>query len=85
MEWLLGVNWQRFDSSKPAGAPLLSSLQSAEVVLGADWQINDRWHMRGELLPGIYSDFRDFSAADFSTPLVGEVSYRFNARLEAGV
>lgn len=85
VEWLLGVNWQRFDFSKPAGAPLPGSLQSAAVVLGADWQINDRWHVRGELLPGIYSDFHDFSAADFNAPLLGEISYRFNPRLEVGV
>ena len=85
VEWLVGLNWRRFDFGRPAGAPLPQSLQSAALVLGAEWKISERWRARVEALPGVYSDYRDLSAGDFNSPFVAEITHRFHPRLEVGV
>jgi hypothetical protein len=83
--WLAGADWRRVQASVPAGAPVPDTLQSAAVVLGFDWEINDRWRARLEAIPGVYSDFEDFSGDDFNAPFGVEVSYAINPNLVVGV
>lgn len=81
---LVGADWQRVDASVPANAPVPNSLQWATAVIGFDWRFRDRWRVRLEAAPGIYSDWRDFSGHDFNAPLNGEVSYLVNPTLLVG-
>ena len=56
-----GVEWERFAFGAPDGtaAPLPSTLQSISAVIGLDFQLNDKWLLRAEARPGVYSDFHD--------------------------
>jgi hypothetical protein len=54
---LLGLDWQRFQASVPAGISVPHTLQSAAAAAGFDWRIADPWRLRLEVLPGVYSDF----------------------------
>jgi hypothetical protein len=60
-------------------------LVSGALVLGANWQVNDHWRIRAEVLPGIHGDFETVDAGNFNVPLVAEVTYRIGPRLEFGV
>jgi hypothetical protein len=84
LNWLLGADWQRIQSSVPSGAPLPNTLQSAAAVVGFDWFFRDRWRARLEVLPGVYSDFQDMSGDDFNAPFNVEVSYAFGTNLLVG-
>ncbi|HAV63577.1 MAG TPA: hypothetical protein DCY13_14575 [Verrucomicrobiales bacterium] len=83
--WLVGANWRRQQFDPPASAPLPDTLQAAAAAVGANWRINNRWRARVELLPGVYSDFRDVSGDDVNVPALIEGAYRFNDNLEVGV
>jgi hypothetical protein len=82
---LAGADWRRIQSGVPRDAPLPDTLQSAALVLGGNWRVNDRWHARLEVLPGVYSDFEDISGRDFNAPFSAEVSYKFSENVTAGV
>jgi hypothetical protein len=84
LHWLLGVDWRRSQFSVPDGAPIPTSLQSTALVLGADWQLADRWNLRGEWLPGVYSDFEDFSGRDFNAPFTLQIAYQLSDTLTVG-
>lgn len=82
--WLLGADWQRLEAGVPAGAPLPDTVQSAAAVIGFDWFFRDGWRARLEVLPGVYSDFRDASGDDLNAPFNVEVSYAIGPRLLIG-
>ncbi|MEW6304677.1 MAG: DUF6268 family outer membrane beta-barrel protein [Verrucomicrobiota bacterium] len=84
LHWLGGVDWRRFSASVPAGAPVPNTLQSLAIVIGADWRFRDDWRVRLEALPGVYSDFNDFSGRDFNVPFAAFISYDLNPRLTIG-
>jgi Domain of unknown function (DUF6268) len=84
-KWLAGVDWRRIQADVPTGAPVPDTLQSTALVLGFDWEINSRWRARLEAIPGVYSDFDDFSGDDFNSPFGVEVSYAINPNLVVGV
>lgn len=82
---LLGADWRRVQAGVPTGAPIPKTLQSASFVVGAAWQFNQQWESRFEVLPGVYSDFEDFSSDDINAPFSIEVNYRASIHLTLGV
>lgn len=82
--WLVGADWQRLETSVPAGVPLPGTLQSAAAVLGFDWRFRERWRARLEVTPGVFSDFRDLGSDDFNAPFNVGISYALNPRLLIG-
>jgi hypothetical protein len=82
--WLVGVDWRRFQFSVPAGAPIPTTLQSTALVIGGEWRVTDRWRARLEVLPGVYSDFEDITGEDLNAPFTIEVSYAISDTLTVG-
>jgi len=64
-----GVDTERNSFSLPSSAPLPNTLQSANLVIGADMTLSDKILMRAELHPGIYSDFVNVTGSDFDMPV----------------
>ncbi|MCI0744546.1 MAG: hypothetical protein L0Y58_03985, partial [Verrucomicrobia subdivision 3 bacterium] len=83
-EWLVGFDWRRFQSSVPGDLPVPETLQSAAAVLGFDSRIAEKWRLRLEVLPGIYSDFRDIDGSDVNAPFTVELSYSISPALLVG-
>ncbi len=82
--WLLGLEWRRIQAGVPPGVALPATLQSAAAVVGFDWFPADRWRARLEVLPGVYSDFRDVGGDDFNAPFNLEVSCSVGPNLLLG-
>lgn len=64
-----GVDAERNSFGLPSNAPLPNTLQSVNAIIGADVALNDHILLRGELHPGIYSDFVQVSGSDFDMPV----------------
>jgi hypothetical protein len=80
-----GLEWQRFSFGLPASgesAPIPNTLQQIDVLLGLDWQLNDKWLFRTELRPGVYSDFHDVDWNDVGAPFVLSAAYLANVDLQ---
>jgi long-subunit fatty acid transport protein len=70
-----GVGWQRFQFDHAKEAPVPDYLQSVNLKLGATWKFKDKWALRADLSPGLYSDFKDFSWDDFNVPAMAAFTY----------
>jgi Domain of unknown function (DUF6268) len=71
----LGVNWERFSFAPDAQTPLPDTLQSINLVIGADYQVTPTLLLRVEAQPGFYSDFKELRESDFNVPFVVGASY----------
>lgn len=65
-----GAQWRRFTFGVPQGAVVPQELQQINAILGFDWQATDKWLVRAELHPGVYSDLLEVSWRDVSAPLI---------------
>lgn len=83
-ELLAGFDWRRFQASVPDNSPVPNTLQSVAAVLSVDARLGEKFRLRLEVLPGIYSDFRELTARDFNAPLTAELSYTVNPTLLIG-
>jgi hypothetical protein len=81
--WRAGpvFEYARFDADRQA--PLPERGYVTALLLGGDWQINDRWGLHADIRPGLYSDFEDISFADFNAPFIAAVSYRVSSNFLA--
>lgn len=77
-----GVDWERFSFSSPANTPLPDTLQSTSLIIGADVQLAEKWLLRLEVQPGIYSDFEDIDINDFQIPATIGFGYSPNRDLQ---
>ncbi len=77
-----GFDWDRHSFGLPDGTPLPNTLQQTSLRLGFDAELSDKWVMRLEASPGIYSDFQDISGKDFNAPVILGFSYFVNSRLQ---
>jgi hypothetical protein len=64
-----GVDGERNSFSLGPQAPLPNTLQSTNVIIGADMAYGDKIIIRAELHPGIYSDFVHVGGSDFDMPV----------------
>jgi len=78
----VGAEWQRHSFGVPGGVMLPDVLQQVTAIIGFDYQVNDQWLFRGELQPGIYSDFEDISWRDVNAPVVLGAVYVVDADLQ---
>jgi hypothetical protein len=78
----LGVEWQRFSFGVHHGTALPDELQQVSLVIGCDEQLTERWLLRAEILPGVYSDFEDVSWRDVDAPFSLAAVYLANADLQ---
>ncbi len=77
-----GVASEQFAFGTPANAPLPNTLRSVNAVIGADMVLSDRWLLRAEIEPGVYSDFADISFDDLNAPLTLGGSYLVDKDLQ---
>jgi len=77
-----GAEWQLISIGVPDGALFPKQLQQISAIIGLDWQATDRWLLRAELQPGIYSDLQDVSWRDVDAPLLLSAVYVVNADLQ---
>jgi len=78
----VGLTWDRFDFGSTGGDPIPSQLQQTSLNLGWDVSLSEKWVMRLEASPGIYSDLEDISLTDFNVPVVIGFSYIVDAKLQ---
>jgi hypothetical protein len=82
----LGFQYERFSFGFPEQTALPNTLQSGSLVIGLDSQYSDSILFRVEAQPGFYGT-NDFSASNFSIPLLVGGTYIYNPSLQfiAGV
>lgn len=83
-DWLVGIDWRRFQFGVSGDIPVPNTLQSAAAVVGFDWRFRDGWHARIEVLPGAYGDFSDAQPGNFNAPFTLEVSRSVGENLVLG-
>ena len=76
-----GFGYDRFDFGVPAGGRLPDSLQSLNLVLGADLQVSDVL-IRIEAQPGFYGTLRESGSRDFNVPVVLGLSWLVSKDLQ---
>lgn len=64
-----GLDGDRNSFGLPPDASLPNTLQSANAIIGVDMAVSDKIILRGELHPGIYSDFVQITGSDFDMPV----------------
>jgi hypothetical protein len=78
-----GVAWDRFSFGLPSGPAFIpNTLQSVALVIGADVALSEKWLMRAEVQPGIYSDFQDITFDDVNAVFILGASYIVNPDLQ---
>jgi hypothetical protein len=77
-----GVDAERNSFGLFSNAPLPTTLQSVNAVIGADFAVNDQIIVRAELHPGIYSDFVNISSSDFNCPVQIGGTYLWNKNFQ---
>ncbi len=80
--WSVGLQWDHARFDAPAGAPVPEDIYGLAVRLISNWRVNDRWSVRSDLRPGLYTDFEDISGGDFNVPVTVAVGYDVNPDLQ---
>jgi len=78
----IGFTFDRFDFGGTGGDPIPDTLQQTSLNIGFDVELSDKWIMRIEAAPGIYSDLEDISITDFNVPVIVGFSYIVDANLQ---
>jgi len=77
----VGVAWDRYSFGVPGGSLIPNTLQQTAMTFGIDAELGDKWIMRLEVAPGVYSDFSDISLQDFNIPVILGFSYLVDSKL----
>ena len=80
--WSVGLQWDHARFDAPAGAPVPEDIYGLSVRLVSNWRVNERWFVRSDLRPGLYTDFEDISGGDFNVPVTVAVGYDVNPDLQ---
>lgn len=73
--WLGGAEWRGIGFERPSGSPIPGEVHGVAAKLGAEWNISERWTLRMETDPGLYTDFEDVSLDDFNAPFGLRATY----------
>jgi hypothetical protein len=87
LSWGVGPVYNGLWLGADAGLPLPRDLHGLALSLSGQWLPADRWWVRLDVRPGIYSDWADISGRDFNAPALVAVGYqiRTNLMLVAGI
>ena len=77
-----GSEWDRFSFGVLNSSAVPNTLQQISAIVGMDWQFSDRWLFRGEIHPGVYSDFQNVGWNDVDAPALLSAAYLANADLQ---
>jgi hypothetical protein len=78
----LGLAYDRYDFGSLSGNVLPNTLGSAALILGADINLSEKWIMRVEIRPGVYSDFKNVTIDQCNVPVIVGATYLVNADLQ---
>lgn len=73
--WLGGAEWRGIGFDRSSGSPIPREVHGVAAKLGADWNVSERWTLRLETDPGLYTDFEDVSLDDFNAPFGLRATY----------
>lgn len=74
--WGAGFGWERSGFGLPAGVPLPNTVNALTLNFQNDWKFADKWNLRLDVRPGLFSDLEDINGDDFNAPLLIGISYR---------
>lgn len=77
-----GVDAERNSFGLPSQAPLPTTLQSVNAVIGADIAVGEKFLFRIEAHPGVYSDFVNITGSDFDMPVIFGGTYLYSDKLQ---
>ncbi len=80
--WSVGLQWDHARFDAPAGAPVPEDIYGLALRLGSTWQMGERWSLRSDLRPGLYTDFEDISGGDLNVPFTVALGYDVNPDLQ---
>jgi len=87
LTWGVGPIYQGLSLGNDADVPLPDDLHGVALGLSLQWLPADRWWVRLDVRPGVYSDWVDLSGQDFNAPALVAVGYQIhtNLMLVAGI
>lgn len=81
-QWSVGLQWDHVRFDVPGGAPMPEDIYGLALRLGSNWRLGERWNLRSEARPGLYTDFEDISGGDFNVPFTVALGYTVNPDLQ---
>ncbi|MDD5260959.1 MAG: DUF6268 family outer membrane beta-barrel protein [Methylacidiphilales bacterium] len=78
----VGAEYERYDFGLPSSSWLPNRLESADVVLGVDANLSEKWLMRAEIHPGIYGDFQQITMDNVNIPAIIGFTYLVDSKLQ---
>lgn len=79
--WGGGPVWQGLWLESSERAPLPESAHALALRLSGQWVPAERWSVRADVRPGVYSDWEDLSGQDFNAPALLAGSYQIRSNL----
>jgi hypothetical protein len=79
--WGVGAGWEYAHFDAPSNIPVPETFNGVFLRLSNQWRFAERWNLRTDLRPGLYSDFEDISADDLNVPFTAILSYDFSPTL----
>ncbi len=73
--WGAGFGWERSGFGLPAGVPLPNTVNALTLNFQNDWKFADKWNLRIDVRPGLFSDLEDIDGGDFNAPLTAGLAY----------
>ena len=77
-----GIDSERNSFGLPNKSPLPNTLQSANLIIGADLALTDKILFRIELHPGYYGDNGDITSSDIDVPVQFGATYLYSKDLQ---
>jgi hypothetical protein len=77
-----GVDAERNSFGLPNKAPLPNTLESANLIIGADLALTDKILLRVEAHPGIYTDGVEITGSDIDVPVQFGATYLYSKNLQ---
>jgi hypothetical protein len=77
-----GVDAERNSFGLPSQAPIPTTLQSVNAIIGVDYALTDKILFRAEAHPGLYSDFVDITGSDIDVPVQFGGTYLYSKDLQ---
>lgn len=78
----IGVTGENFSFGTPSNSPVPNTLQSAALVIGADYAASDKILLRLEAHPGIYGDLSHIEGGAFNVPVQFGGTYLYSKDLQ---
>ncbi len=79
--WGVGTRWNYAEFDTLPGVPVPERGHALALSFTSQWRFADKWSLRTELRPGLYTDFEDLTGDDFNMPLTVALGYQIRSDL----